>query len=204
MKEWTREERYKKLSDYSDDYMEELAKRVAQSPFRQHYHIQPNTGLLNDPNGFTYFDGKWHLFYQWFPMGAVHGLKHWFYLTSTDLVNWNEEGVALLPDTEYDSHGVYSGSGFVKDGQLHIMYTGNVRTEEWERVPNQIVARMEADGSFTKFLPPAIAGKPDGYTDHVRDPKVWKQHGLYYAVIGAQRTDETGTLLLYHANDALV
>ena len=29
MKEWTREERYKKFSDYSDDYMEELAKRVA-------------------------------------------------------------------------------------------------------------------------------------------------------------------------------
>ena len=113
MKEWTREERYKKLSDYSDDYMEELAKRVAQSPFRQNYHIQPNTGLLNDPNGFTYFDGKWHLFYQWFPMGAVHGLKHWYHLTSTDLVQWKEEGVALLPDTEYDSHGVYSGSGLV-------------------------------------------------------------------------------------------
>ena len=203
MKEWTREERYKQISDYSDNYLDELAKRVAQSPFRQNYHIQPNTGLLNDPNGFTYFDGKWHLFYQWFPMGAVHGLKHWFHLTSTDLVQWNEEGVALFPDTPYDSHGVYSGSGFVKDGQLHIMYTGNVRTEEWERVPNQIVARLEADGSFTKFLPPAIAGNPDGYTDHVRDPKVWEQHGIYYAVIGAQRTDETGTILMYRSKDAL-
>ena len=203
MKVWTREERYKQTSDYSDNYLDELAKRVAQSPFRQNYHIQPNTGLLNDPNGFTYFDGKWHLFYQWFPMGAVHGLKHWYHLTSTDLVQWEEEGVALLPDTAYDSHGVYSGSGFVKDGQLHVMYTGNVRTEKWERVPNQIVARMEADGSFTKFLPPAIAGKPEGYTDHVRDPKVWEQHGIYYTVIGAQRTDETGTILMYRSADAL-
>ena len=203
MKEWTREERYKQISDYSDNYLDELAKRVAQSPFRQNYHIQPSTGLLNDPNGFTYFDGKWHLFYQWFPMGAVHGLKHWYHLTSTDLVQWKEEGIALLPDTEYDSHGVYSGSGFVKDGQLHIMYTGNVRTEKWERVPNQIVARMEADGSFTKFLPPAIAGNPEGYTDHVRDPKVWEQHGIYYTVIGAQRSDETGTILMYRSKDAL-
>jgi beta-fructofuranosidase len=203
MKEWTRAERYKKITDHPEEYFVALAEKVDASAFRQHYHIQPHTGLLNDPNGFIHFDGKWHLFYQWFPMGPVHGLKHWYHVTSTDLVHWQDEGIGLLPDTAYDSHGAYSGSGFVKDGQLHIMYTGNVRSKEWERTPNQIVARMQADGSFEKFLPPAIQGIPEGYTDHFRDPKVWKVEDTYYAILGAQRTDETGTAVVYESADAL-
>jgi beta-fructofuranosidase len=35
-------------------------------------------GLLNDPNGFVWYNGRYYLFYQWFPFGAVHGMKHWF------------------------------------------------------------------------------------------------------------------------------
>ena len=42
--------------------------------------------------------------------------------------------------------------GVVKDGQLHVMYTGNVRTEKWERVPNQIVARMEAGDTSVSYF----------------------------------------------------
>ena len=73
-----------------------------------------------------------------------------------------------------------------------------------ERVPNQSSPAWKPTASFTKFLPPAIAGEPDGYTDHVRDPKkVEAARPLYYAVIGAQRTDETGTILLYRSKDAL-
>ncbi|MFO7176986.1 sucrose-6-phosphate hydrolase, partial [Enterococcus faecium] len=76
-------------------------------------HIQPPTGLLNDPNGFIYYDGEYHLFYQWFPLGPVHGLKHWYHVSSKNLVHWTDRGVALVPETKEDSHGAYSGSGFV-------------------------------------------------------------------------------------------
>lgn len=54
-----------------------LHARIAASDYRLRYHIQPVTGLLNDPNGFLRRnDGSWHLFYQWCPWGAVHGLKY--------------------------------------------------------------------------------------------------------------------------------
>ena len=75
MVNWTREERYTKLSDISEEAYHELQEKVNQSKWRQTFHIQPKTGLLNDPNGLVYYKGNYHIFHQWFPLGAVHGLK---------------------------------------------------------------------------------------------------------------------------------
>ena len=72
MKEWTREERYRVLKNKSE--LNHLYEINTSSVYRQDYHIQPITGLSNDPNGFIYAQGKWHLFYQWCPWGPVHGL----------------------------------------------------------------------------------------------------------------------------------
>lgn len=53
--EWTKEERYRRLEDTNTEEISGLAARVARCPWRQGYHIQPETGLLNDPNGFAFF-----------------------------------------------------------------------------------------------------------------------------------------------------
>ena len=110
MKEWTREEKYRYLRDPQE--LTELYGHIRESTYRQTFHNQAVTGLMNDPNGFVWFDNRWHLFYQWCPWGAVHGLKHWYHIVSKDLVTWKNLGVCLLPDQEdgYDNKGVYSGS----------------------------------------------------------------------------------------------
>ena len=100
MKEWTREERYRTILEASDEEMAVLKEKVDGCPYRQKFHIQPTTGLLNDPNGFAYFNGEYHLFYQWFPLGPVHGIKHWYHVSSKDLVHWNDCGVGIIP-SEY-------------------------------------------------------------------------------------------------------
>ena len=53
MKEWTREERYRTILEASNEEITELKKIVDSCPYRQKFHIQPTTGLLNDPNGFS-------------------------------------------------------------------------------------------------------------------------------------------------------
>jgi beta-fructofuranosidase len=103
MKEWTREERYRVLK--SKDEIAPLYEINKVSNYRQKFHVQPITGLSNDPNGFIYHQGKWHLFYQWCPWGAVHGLKYWYHVVSKDLIHWENEGVALAPDTVFDNKG---------------------------------------------------------------------------------------------------
>ena len=112
MSEWTREQRYQGIDDVPQSQLIELKQKVDASHYRQTYHIQPETGLLNDPNGLIFYNGTYYVSHQWFPLGAVHGLKYWFNYTSKDLVSFTPHGPILEPDTAYDSHGVYSGSAF--------------------------------------------------------------------------------------------
>lgn len=200
MKEWTREARYRKVEDATVEELEMLKETVQNSQYRQTYHIQPSTGLLNDPNGLIYFNGEYHISHQWFPLGAVHGLKYWDQYKSTDLVHYSHDTTILKPDTQHDSHGVYSGSAFEFEGSLYYMYTGNHRTDTWERKSAQVVAKVNEAGQVEKLLPPAIPEPPVGYTQHFRDPKVFMRDGKLYALIGAQRINETGCAVLYEAD----
>lgn len=199
--EWTKEQRYRSMEDVTDEEIQGLARLVDKCPWRQTFHIQPVTGLLNDPNGFAYFNGEYHLFYQWFPLGPVHGLKHWYHTKSKDLVHWENVGLAIEPSNKFDSHGAYSGSAIEHDGKLFVMYTGNTRDENWNRHPYQCLAVMDQDGQMTKLAEPVIADVPEGYTEHFRDPKVWKAGDEFYTVIGAQRENETGTVVFYRSRD---
>ncbi|HWO95790.1 MAG TPA: sucrose-6-phosphate hydrolase [Bacillus sp. (in: firmicutes)] len=201
--EWTKEQRYRALKEAGEDEIAELKAKVDRCPWRQTFHIQPNTGLLNDPNGFSYYNGEYHLFYQWFPLGPVHGLKYWYHMKSKDLVHWDDAGVGLEPNDYYDSHGAYSGSAIEHEGKLHLLYTGNTRDENWIRHPYQCLAVMDQTGNISKLDKAVISSVPAGYTDHFRDPKVWKEGDTFYAVIGAQRTDETGCIVLYSSPDLL-
>ncbi|MEC5319053.1 sucrose-6-phosphate hydrolase [Brenneria populi subsp. brevivirga] len=197
--------RYKKYAEIPETLLKEAKSLTAASPYRQHFHIEPETGYLNDPNGFSYFDGKYHLCYQWSPLRYLSEsnvwFQGWFHLTSEDLVNWTPVGPLIEPDTQYDTHGAYSGSALDLGDKLAIFYTGNVRDEQWVRTPYQVIAYMDKKGDFVRQLPPALTGQPAGYTDHFRDPKLWRQGDDYYAVIGAQREDKRGSCLILHSAD---
>ena len=199
--EWSREERYKRIEDVSETYLSELEKKSRVGPYRQKFHIQPKAGLLNDPNGFSYYNDQYHLFYQWFPLGPVHGVKYWYHVASDNLVDWQDLGIAMEPDTEYDSHGVFSGTGFVKNNQLHLFYTGNTRTEDWTRIPYQCHAIMGSDNQIKKDAEPLIIDSPTGYTDNFRDPKIIEQAGRYYCIIGAETTNHQGAIAYYVSDD---
>lgn len=196
MREWTREERYQVLE--SPEQIRDLHERISRSAWRQAYHVQPVTGLSSDPNGFAFHKGVWHLFYQWCPWGAVHGLKYWYHVTSPDLVHWKNEGIGLAPDTYYDNRGTHSGSAISDGEELYFFYTGNHRDEDWTRTPYTCAARLGADGKPVKRQKPLFGPRED-YAEHQRDPKiVWNEEKKrYYIFIGAQTLDGRGTVQIY-------
>ncbi len=197
---WTTELRYLPYNDWSDNQIIAIKKKISLSHWRLGYHIQPTTGLLNDPNGFSYFNGQWHLFYQSFPYGPVHGLKNWTHLTSNDLVHWQDHGPLLLPGDKQDSHGAYSGSAIPIDNKLFLMYTGNVRDKQWVRHPKQDGAWLNCDNQIQKISTPLIEQPQKGFTDHFRDPQILYNAGKYYCLIGARKKDNTGHVLVYQAD----
>lgn len=93
------ETRYRAYSDWSKEEIAKINENVNQSPWHASYHIEPRTGLLNDPNGFSFFNGKYNLFYQNWPFGAAHGLKEWIHTESDDLVHFYVTGAELRPNT---------------------------------------------------------------------------------------------------------
>ncbi|MGG4132281.1 sucrose-6-phosphate hydrolase [Paenibacillus illinoisensis] len=199
--DWAGGNKYRRYEDASDAELDLLNFKVNSSPWRQTYHVQPVTGLLNDPNGFSFFNEEYHLFYQWHPLGPVHGLKYWYHTKSKDLVHWQNVGVALRPDCYFDSHGAYSGSAIEHNGCLYLIYTGNTRDDNSVRHPFQCLAIMDPSGTLSKWKNPIIASVPSGYTEHFRDPKVWKENGQFYIIIGAQRSNETGSVVLYSSTN---
>ena len=87
-------------------------------------HLKAPGNWINDPNGFIYYKGKYHLFYQHFPYAPVWGTMHWGHAVTEDLVHWEHQGIALFPTKEYDQNGVFSGSALEVDGKLYLYYSG--------------------------------------------------------------------------------
>ena len=198
--EWTRQQRYQSYDHYTAQQLLELQRQAATDPAQVRYHLHPSSGLLNDPNGFSYFNGQWHLFYQSFPFGATHGIKSWMHTVSEDLVHWRDLGLAVAPDTKFDSHGAYSGSAKAFGDRLFLMYTGNHRDADWNRIPYQVGAWMDKDGQVTK-LDHELFVNPPHFTEHFRDPQLLVKDGHYYALLGAQRTaDKTGVADLWESD----
>lgn len=178
--------------------------------WRLKYHVMPPIGWLNDPNGVCEFKGKYHLFYQYSPLDSEGGLKYWGHVTSDDMVNFEDNGVKLYPDTPQDLHGVYSGSAFVDTNNIHFFYTGNVKkTGEYDyinngREQNTIYATSE-DGTeiINKRTVISSSEYPEGFSTHIRDPKVFLKDNVYYMILGARDINNQGQILLYKSFDLL-
>ncbi|MHB2057460.1 sucrose-6-phosphate hydrolase [Pantoea dispersa] len=173
--------------------------RALSDPHYPGWHLAPVTGLLNDPNGFIHFAGRYHLFYQWNALGCKHQHKCWGHWSSADLLHWQHEPIALMPDEEYDRSGCYSGSAVDDNGALTLIYTGNVKFADGSRTAWQCLAVQNAQGGFDKLGP--VIALPDGYTGHVRDPKVWRHGEHWFMVLGAQDQQKQGKVLLLRSAD---
>ncbi|MBW9146442.1 glycoside hydrolase family 32 protein [Clostridium sp. CM028] len=172
------------------------------------YHIMPKIGWLNDPNGLCYFKGEYHVFYQYSPLDARGGLKFWAHYKSKNLLRWDDLGIALYPDSEFDRDGVYSGSALVEGDELYLFYTGNVKEEgnhDYVLTGRQqnVICVKSLDGINFGEKKVVLTNKdfPENFTLHVRDPKVWKENNNYYMVLGARGKDNKGYVLLYKSKD---
>ena len=136
-------------------------------PWRPQFHFTPPLGWNNDPNGLSYRDGEWHMFYQHNPFGVRWGNMHWGHAVSKDLVHWQDLGDALAPD---DTGPMFSGSavvdhantaGFGKNAHV-LIYTAAGK-------PHTQRIAWSLDGrTYVKWPKAAVEGRPDAN----RDPKV--------------------------------
>ena len=85
------------------------------------FHLTPYTGWMNDPNGFSFYGGKFHLFYQYYPYETVWNDMHWGHAVSKDLLHWTYLPAAMAPDKPYDDFGCFSGSAIETPDGKHLL-----------------------------------------------------------------------------------
>lgn len=175
--------------------------------FRHAYHLMPPFGWSNDPNGFVFFQGAYHLFYQFYPYEAsIGGMQMcWGHAKSKDLLHWETLPIAIAPDQEYDKYGCWSGGAIEKDGMLYLMYTGNtVRGDGGMQTQN--IAFSKDGIHFEKYCKNPIIGDKElpltASRRDFRDPYVFKKEGTYYAIIGS-KTETEAQILLYRTENLI-
>lgn len=164
------------------------------------FHLEMPKGLVNDPNGLCYHQGKYQIFFQWNPFGCEHKHKHWTYTQTTDFINYTKPQIALAPVDKFDKDGCYSGSARSKNNKLEIIYTANLKDEQNIRYPRQVLVKQNDDGEFIKEKI-IIDTVPKGYTTHFRDPYIFTKNNHSFIILGAQRENLTGCALIYEEID---
>ncbi|MEO6130539.1 MAG: glycoside hydrolase family 32 protein [Saprospiraceae bacterium] len=151
-------------------------------PYRPAFHFSPKAHWMNDPNGMVFHNGIYHLFFQYYPDGLVWGPMHWGHATSKDLIHWEEQPIALYPDslgyifsgsTVFDEFNL-SGLGKKHKAPLVAIFTHHNPAGEaagLNTYQNQSLTFSSDEGkSWTKYSHNPVLKNP-GIKDF-RDPKV--------------------------------
>ncbi|GAB4018050.1 glycoside hydrolase family 32 protein [Spirosoma koreense] len=150
--------------------------------YRPRFHFSPKAHWMNDPNGMLYYQGTYHLFYQYYPDASVWGPMHWGHTTSKDMVHWQEQPIALYPDSlGYIFSGsavvdVANTSGFGKNGQVPLVaifthHNPTLEKQKSDKFQYQSLAySLDAGKTWTKYAGNPVLPNP-GIVDF-RDPKV--------------------------------
>ena len=177
---------------------------------RPAFHVTPTTGWCNDPNGFSRFGDEYHLFYQYYPYENKWGPMHWGHCKTKDFIKWEELPCAMAPDMEYDGQGCFSGTAVEHEEKHILMYTSVLEKdlEDGTHMVRQTQSIAIGDGeTYEKVAEnPVITADclPEGSSPvDFRDPKIWKEDGKFFALIGSKSEDGSGQLALFTSEDAI-
>lgn len=143
--------------------------------WRPAFHFTPQKNWINDPNGLVYYEGEYHLFYQYNPQGKDWGHMSWGHAVSSDLLNWTELPVAM-PERDYM---IFSGCALVDRHNcigietggkpaLVALYTAH-RSDPESQVQNLAYSLDHGRSWIDHPANPVI----DRGLAHFRDPKVF-------------------------------
>lgn len=172
---------------------------------RPNFHVCPPAGWLNDPNGPTQRDGRYHVFFQRNPAAPVWAPEtSWGHAVSTDLARWTHLPDALVPTPgSADAGGCWSGCVVDDHGVPTAVYSGLRRMSAFGA---ETVCLARGDDDLVHWRKdernPVLPGPPAGL-DLVacRDPFVWREAGGWSMVIGAGLEGVGGAVLRFRSPD---
>lgn len=178
--------------------------------YRPAVHFTPKQNWMNDPNGMVYYNGVYHLYYQHNPSGTTWGNMSWGHATSTDLMHWKEQPLAIPTDDQQD---IFSGSvvvdkdntsgfGTAENPPMVAIFTSAYKdASPYKGLQAQSLAYSVDQGqTWTKYSANPVLNRSSA---NFRDPKVFwydSPGGGGYWVMAAVEATEHKVLLYKSAN----
>jgi beta-fructofuranosidase len=168
---------------------------------------------MNDPNGPIYWNGQYHMFFQYNPNAAVWGDMHWAHAVSPDMIHWQHLPIALAPSPGWDdADGCFTGSAVNDHGTAAILYTGV------KSVGPELATLRDGQHSFrevqclatstdpqlrmwTKWKTPVIQPPDDPQLTGFRDPFLWNERDQWFLGVGSGVRKKGGRILLYRSGN---
>jgi beta-fructofuranosidase len=187
--------------------------KLASDPLRPQFHLLPAANWMNDPNGPIFWNGNYHMFFQYNPNAAVWGDMHWAHAVSPDMIRWKHLPVALAPTKGGDDQdGCFTGSAADDNGTATIIYTGVKSTtpelatlrdgthnfREVQCLATSIDPQLRA---WKKLAAPILTAPHEPQLAGFRDPFFWKEGAVWYLGVGSGIRNKGGRVLLYRSND---
>lgn len=197
----------KKTYQNASEKRSEMKKTVAADPMLLDFHVYPETGWLNDPNGLCYYNGLYHLYFQYSPLDAKRGDIIWGHVTTPDFITYKREEPFIFADSPLDKDGAYSGSALIKDDKINFFYTGNVKHQgDFDYITagrdhNTIKVVSDGFDFDEKILVMDHGDYPEDMTRHIRDPKIYEKNGAYYMFLGARSLADKGMVLIFKSDN---
>jgi fructan beta-fructosidase len=144
--------------------------------YRPQFHFTPGRHWMNDPNGLVYYQGEYHMFYQYNPLGDVWGNISWGHAISRDLVHWTELPVAISYDSKetifsgsvvIDEHNT-SGFGTLANPPMVAIYSSAALPTFAQS--QALAYSLDRGRTWTKYAGNPVLDNPD---PDFRDPKVF-------------------------------
>ena len=192
---------------------DDLQSRLAADPLRPQCHLLPARNWMNDPNGPIFWNGHYHMFFQYNPNAAVWGDMHWAHAVSPDMIHWKHLPIALAPTPGWnDADGCFTGSAVNDHGTATFLYTGVKKsTPELAtlrdgssnlREVQCLATSSDSDlRTWTKWKTPVIEPPADPLLTGFRDPFLWRDGDLWYLGVGSGIRKQGGRVLLYRSTD---
>lgn len=163
--------------------------RYAGDILRPSFHGMPTAGWTNETHGATYYNGKYHVFFQKNPNGPYMSRLNWGHIVSDNLYKWEEDPTAISPEEAYDKKGCWSGCVFTDDeltgGKPNIFYTavdyGRATIAQAQPADDDLLTWTKKAGN------PVINGRPNGLTDDFRDCFVFRNGNDLYMIVGSSK-----------------
>jgi beta-fructofuranosidase len=189
---------------------DQLQKKLMHDPLRPQFHLLPKANWMNDPCAPRFFQGQYHMFFQYNPGAAVWGDMHWNHAVSPDMIHWKHLPLALAPTAGgYDAAGCFTGSVLPGMDVPTILYTGVTRSSP-ETIRGEGLREVQCLATSTdpqlrvwkKLDKPVLESPPPGLqVTGFRDPCPWKEGDTWYMGVGSGFTKTGGAVLLYSSRD---